>query len=215
MNYLAHLLLADDTDESILGNLLPDFVRGSTRSMTAKYSPEVMAGVERHRFVDAFTDAHPSFLTSRARLDPSLGLLRGVIIDVFYDHLLIERWPDYCDQPLERFTRGCYAALDRQRAILSPHLAEAVSHWLTFDVLAAYRTMDGVAFAFERIDARLQRRTGKRFDLRAALPMLQQHRSALLTDFDTFFPALIAALADRRVSVADLPTNDAPLPLTQ
>lgn len=196
MNYLAHLLLANDTDESILGNLLPDFHRGSTRSMVERYSSEVMAGVERHRFVDSFTDAHPSFLASRARLDPALGLLRGVIIDVFYDHLLIERWADYCDRPLEHFTRGCYAALDRQRDVLPPHLAEAVAHWLTFDVLAAYRTMDGVAFALDRIDARLHRRTGRRFNLRAALPTLREHRSAMLDDFDTFFPALVNAVRE-------------------
>ncbi|MEE8298384.1 MAG: DUF479 domain-containing protein, partial [Thermodesulfobacteriota bacterium] len=28
MNYLAHLYLAEDSDESLLGNLLGDFVKG-------------------------------------------------------------------------------------------------------------------------------------------------------------------------------------------
>lgn len=170
--------------------------------MAARYSAEVMAGVERHRFVDAYTDAHPSFLASRARLDPALGLLRGVIIDVFYDHLLTHRWSDYCDESLEQFTRQCYTALDRQRAILPPHLAAAVSHWLTFDVLAAYRTMDGVAFALDHMDARLHRRTGRQFNLRAALPTLREHRETLFEDFDSFFPSLLEATQTDTISTS-------------
>ena len=58
MNYLAHLYLAEDTPESIIGNLLGDFVKGSAIN---DYSEGIKAGIKLHRKIDLFTDSHIFF----------------------------------------------------------------------------------------------------------------------------------------------------------
>ena len=46
MNYLAHLFLSDGTPESLIGNLLGDFAKGSIENI---YPKEVIQGIYLHR----------------------------------------------------------------------------------------------------------------------------------------------------------------------
>ncbi len=55
MNYLSHLFLAEDTEESKIGNLLGDFVKGW---LNDDFTPEIIKGIKTHRKVDSFTDSH-------------------------------------------------------------------------------------------------------------------------------------------------------------
>ena len=57
MNYFAHLVLAQPTVESTVGNLLGDFARGVDR---ANLPTSIKAGLDNHRAVDRFTDSHPT-----------------------------------------------------------------------------------------------------------------------------------------------------------
>lgn len=198
MNYLAHLYFAGTTDASVVGNLLPDFVRGATKRIAAKYGPDIMAGFYSHRFIDAFTDTHAAFITSKRRLNPDLGLLRGVVIDVAYDHLLASQWSRYHDTPLSVFTSQCYDALERSIAILPERLRRALPFWRELDLLGSYATLEGIHVALERIADRVERRTGRRFDLAGQLETFEVHRKAFEVDFERFFPALIKANADKQ-----------------
>ena len=45
MNYLAHLFLAEDNPQSIIGNLLGDFVKGRLEQYKNIYNPEIIAGI--------------------------------------------------------------------------------------------------------------------------------------------------------------------------
>ena len=64
MNYLAHLYLAEQTSEGLLGSLLGDFVKGRLES---RFPEAVRRGIVLHRAIDTFTDAHPLHLESRNR----------------------------------------------------------------------------------------------------------------------------------------------------
>lgn len=202
MNYLAHLYFADGTDASIVGNLLPDFVRGATKRISAKYGLDVMAGFFCHRFVDAFTDTHAAFITSKRRLDPALGLLRGVVVDVAYDHLLATQWSQYHDTPLSVFTTQCYDALERSIALLPERLQRGLPFWRELDLLGSYASLDGIHVALERIADRVERRTGRRFDLAGELRTFEAQRESFVADFARFFPALIKARAMKDFSHA-------------
>ena len=46
MNYLAHLFLSEGTPESLIGNLLGDFVKGSAVNV---YPEEIIKGIDLHR----------------------------------------------------------------------------------------------------------------------------------------------------------------------
>ena len=81
MNYLAHLYLAEDSPESILGNFLGDFVKGSTLK---DYSEGIQKGIQQHRKIDVFTDAHPVFLETKQWIHPNNRRYAGIVIDIFY-----------------------------------------------------------------------------------------------------------------------------------
>lgn len=59
MNFLAHLHLAMSAQNSLLGNLLTDFVCGKP---VGEYAPNVVAGIMMHRCVDVLADSLPRLL---------------------------------------------------------------------------------------------------------------------------------------------------------
>ncbi len=199
MNYLAHLYFADGTDASIVGNLLPDFVRGSTKRIAATYGPQIMAGFHTHRLVDAFTDTHAAFITSKQRLNPELGLLRSVVVDMVYDHLLASQWREHHGMTLRAFATRCYDALERQTDLLPMRLQRALPFWRELDLLSSYTSVDGIDIALQRIADRVERRTGRRFDLAGELKTFNAERAAFEADFAGFFPALKQAVKQKAV----------------
>ena len=74
MNYLGHLYLAEDNPESLIGNLLGDFVKGS---ISDAYSLEIRKGIALHRKVDLFTDSHTTVRASLNRISPARRRFAG------------------------------------------------------------------------------------------------------------------------------------------
>ncbi|MEM6459149.1 MAG: ACP phosphodiesterase [Planctomycetota bacterium] len=209
MNFLAHLVLADDTPASRLGNLLPDLHRGR---LPDGLHPEVAAGVRRHRRVDAYTDRHPAFERSRRRLRPDQGRYAGVIADVLYDHTLCLRWSDYVAMPRRTFIDSCYAAMRGRLDLVPPRAGAIVRAAAAEDWLGHYDTVDGIRHTLRRLSARLRERFGREVDLAAAADVLQRDLDGFLADFDVFFPDLIAhlGLGDAFSVPAPAPGNGAP-----
>ena len=85
MNYLAHIFLAGDSEESLLGNIMGDFVKGSIGD---GFHPGIEEGIRTHRKVDVFTDSHEIFKASKKLMSPERRRFAGVIIDLGFDHLL-------------------------------------------------------------------------------------------------------------------------------
>ncbi|MEA2329190.1 MAG: acyl carrier protein phosphodiesterase, partial [Thermoanaerobaculia bacterium] len=92
MNYLAHLLLAEQTAESLIGNLAGDFVKGRIGDDVTR---GIADGIRHHRRVDAFTDSHPDVAAMRRILVPEHGHYSRVIVDIFIDHFLACSFSDY------------------------------------------------------------------------------------------------------------------------
>ena len=190
MNLLAHLLLADASPESRLGNVLPDLHRGRLDLTTL--DPVVAAGVRRHRRTDAFTDAHPVFERSRARLREEFGHFSGVICDVLYDYCLSASWSRWCGDPREAFIAGALADLRRGacRNALTPRTRLVVDVLTRQDWLTPYGTVDGIHRTLSRLSARVFERCGRRVRLQDAAARLRTDGVAWQRDFDAFFPAL-------------------------
>jgi acyl carrier protein phosphodiesterase len=186
VNYLAHLYLAEDSAESLIGNLMGDFARGIDPD---RLDPQVRAGLARHRRVDRLTDAHPVHRHSRSRLRAEWGHLAAVLVDVFYDHFLARNWERYSPITLEAFSRRVYAALNAHPQRLSPRLRAAAPRIVAIDLLRGYRSLSGV----ERILEGMARRLRRPIPLRTAVTSLRRLYAELGRDFEAFFPALIAA----------------------
>lgn len=187
MNYLAHLLLADDNAESMIGNLLPDFVRGPKR---ADWPAQVWRGVERHRRVDRFTDTHPITWRSRRRLGEEYRRFSGILVDVFYDHVLARNWPHYHAWPLDQFTRHAYATLRSRPDLLGPAMTAAIDRMTADDWLGCYATVDGVANVLGMMSRRISKRVNREIDLAPAAELLIRHGPALGEDFRAYYAEL-------------------------
>jgi acyl carrier protein phosphodiesterase len=188
MNYLAHLYLAEDSPHAVIGNLLGDFVKGS---IAAAYSEEVRKGIELHRKVDRFTDSHAVVRASIKLISPARRRFAGVIVDLFYDHLLAKNWPMYSATPLADFSQNIYQVLKENHELLPERLQNMLPYIIGEDWLTSYRETQAIDRALNRIANRLRKRFGRDNSLLNAVEELDANYQQLESDFHAFFPDLI------------------------
>jgi len=178
MNYLAHLFLAGDNAESMIGNLAGDFVKGPIRGDDA-----ISAGIRKHRKIDAFTDAHPSVAAFRRVLIPDHGHYARVIADVFFDHFLANDFARYSDEPLEAFVARVHAALDAHADELPGRLRVVYPYLRDQQWLLSYRDIGGIHTTLTNLSHRLSRQPR----LELATHHLTDSRRELERRFHDFF----------------------------
>lgn len=183
----------------VLGGLMGDFVKGR---LGEQWPQPLRAGLQLHRHIDRFTDAHPVVVASRARIPPPRRRYAGIVIDVCFDHFLardFERWSG--GTPLAAFTADLYALLLTHHAELPGRLHHIAPRMAAEDWLGAYAKLDNVGLALDGISRRSPRiapMAGAIDDVRTAYAQLQE-------DFERFFPALVrfAALQREQATSAD------------
>ena len=184
MNYLAHLYLAGDDAEALLGSLMGDFVKGR---VDPARPPALHHAILQHRRIDSFTDAHPLVKRSKQRIRPEFRRYAGILVDVFYDHFLATQWDWYTEVPLDEFAQTVYEQVDRHLPALPPRMQQSMRYMLANDLLRSYRTVDGIGQALRGIETRLRRPSR----LGEAVSELEIAYPALRGDFTEFFPQLI------------------------
>lgn len=157
MNYLAHLLLADNTDASRVGNLLGDFTRGSIDELAEQYPAELVRGIQMHRAVDSFTDNHAVFKECKLLLAAERRRFAGIIVDILFDHYLCKYWHDYSDIPLNDFCQQVYYAFEKHPEWQAGKLREAFPHMKTENWLMAYSSIEGIELTLQRVSRRTPR----------------------------------------------------------
>ena len=187
MNYLVHFLLAGDDDELRLGNVLGDFVKGRVQRFAHHGLTErVRTGIQLHRTIDAFSDRHPAVLRSKRILAPGYGRLSGVIVDVFYDHVLARRWSEHHPWPLPVYTQDVYRTLRGNLHRLPPAVHPLVEYMSRGDWLQGYATEHGIERALQGMAKRRPVAAG----IGTAARMLSEHFERFSADFDEFLPEL-------------------------
>jgi acyl carrier protein phosphodiesterase len=197
MNYLAHIFLAGDSEESVLGNLMGDFVKGPIGN---GFPPEIEKGIRTHRKVDVFTDSHETFKASKKLMSPERRRFAGVIIDLAFDHLLSKSWASYSDIDLGSFIRDTYVLLDKRKAMLPERFRLFLPRMIEEDWLGSYRTLEGTGTALDRISERLRRRFHRENKLRGAIEEVESNYRELDNNFNIFFPELISFVEDLRIA---------------
>ncbi|WP_116807105.1 ACP phosphodiesterase [Steroidobacter cummioxidans] len=195
MNWLAHVFLSEPDVEFRLGNLLADIVRGEElRRMSERFQ----RGVQKHKQIDAFTDSHPLVKRSRARVSAESRRFSGVLVDVFYDHLLATSWDRYSPIVLDAFTAKFYADIEASKIELPSSARVTLDRIIRHDLLGSYRRIEGVERSLRRLSAYLSSRWSREFALEKGVADLIAHRAGFEADFAEFFPQLQAAAAERR-----------------
>lgn len=197
MNYLAHTWLARQSDEALLGGLLGDFVHGQVALLD--WPTDVTQEILLHRRIDRFTDTHPAVTAVRAGFG-DLRRYAGIVLDVYFDHLLACDWSRWNDVPLNDFTSRVYRVLDAYREQLPPRLQRIAPHMAAEDWLGSYRDREAVDGAIRGISMRLSRNGEK---LRACLSVLRAHEAEVDAVFKVFFPELVAATSAMRAALND------------
>ncbi len=196
MNYLAHLFLNQDDEDLMIGQLLGDFLEPGWRDTLPQ---GVQAGVRLHHKVDRFTDSHELFGVSRRRLPGKYRRYGGVLIDVFYDHVLARRWDEFSpDEDLDAFVRRAYATLERRRDDLTSKLRRTLPAIVRYDWLTGYREIDGIA----RTLRGLSRRLSFENPMAEAAQFLERDYANYEEDFLGFFPELQAYVEANGIDVA-------------
>lgn len=196
MNYLAHIFLARQSGPAMVGAMLGDFVKAD---FSGKYPREVEREITLHRNIDSYTDSHPVVKSAVQLFGDGRRRYAGIVLDVYYDHLLTRHWDAFSDVPRKELIARFYQALAEHEALLPERLRDIAPRIIAQDWLSAYEDIEGVDMTVARISQRLSRNGHL---LREGLADLREHRAAIDQGFDLFFPELVQFSRERRASIA-------------
>ena len=187
MNWLAHIFISRNCIDYQLGNLLADPLKG--RSWKGASLP-VQDGFKMHARIDSFTDQNELVSRSKARLR-ARGYLKGIIVDIAYDHLLLKNWNQYSRTSLNCFINNFYKNAETAIQNYPASASSFVKRIIEANYLTSYETFDGLETVFQRFDQRLPQRILTRESTIDYLPALKNQINAIEQDFNQFFPQLI------------------------
>ncbi len=202
MNYLAHLKLSGDHEYIMLGNFIADHIRGNK---IERYPKEVVDGIMLHRKIDYYTDHHPEFMKTRARLHPKYHKYAGVIADVFYDHFLAKNWSEFSEFHLSSFTSYSYGIMLRNYSILPSKTKKILPFFIMQNWLTSYAKMEGLRRSFQV----LARRANYKSNMEYVVDDLIDDYELYEAEFRAFFPD-IAAYCQKELDIlfpADIMTK--------
>jgi len=140
-----------------------------------------------HRAIDAFTDSHPCVTKSRGLLAGRFRHHSRIIVDVLYDHVLIDQWKLYETRPLDDFAEEIYALLRARRETLSGPLHEAIPHLVRNRWLTRNRNLQGVEHSLRFLSSQMKRP----IRMEAATREFVDHEAEFREHFDQFFPEVV------------------------
>jgi acyl carrier protein phosphodiesterase len=184
LNFLAHIFLSDHSPEVMIGNFIADFVRGNHY----QHLPSgVIKGIRLHRAIDDFTDTHEIVKKDIKIFQPYFSRYSGIVVDIVYDHLLLNNWEKYTDLDKEEFIQEFYQIIDKNLSIVPEHLVEVFPKMKSQDWLLNYGNFEGLARTFVGMESRI----GGKVDLSTAVNILKDNYIEIEKDFNNFFPDLI------------------------
>lgn len=154
MNFLAHAFLAADEPALIVGGVVGDWIKGN---LPAGLPADLARGVALHRAIDSHAELHPAFVRSRARVSAARRRYAGVLVDVFYDHLLARDWDALYDEPLSQFSARVYRFIAERMDELPVHSHFAQRMMAQEDWFSSYSTSEGIADVLARMSRRARR----------------------------------------------------------
>src|SRR5438477_7550679 len=132
----------------MLGGIVADFARPP---VVATLPAAVQEGIRLHRLIDGFTDRHPIVQGSISRIAEKFHWFSGIIIDIYYDHILARDWSRYSAEPLEAFADRAYDAIEAQLEFIPEEGREFARRFIDDDRLVQYGTIEGITNTLSRV----------------------------------------------------------------
>ncbi len=98
-----------------LGGLMGDFVHGQPDPALPE---RLITGIRLHRAVDVYTDAHAEVAAARALLPSPYRRYAGILLDMWFDHLLARDFERWSGRGLEPYSAGVRDLLLRHESSL-------------------------------------------------------------------------------------------------
>jgi len=141
MNYLAHLFLSGDDEQTMVGNFIGDYVKGKDLN---RFPDNIRNGIVMHRQIDTFTDTHLKFREAKTYFRPEFGLYSGIVIDFLYDHFLAKNWNTYSDYTLRTIAKRSHAALLKNFRFLPIRVQGFLPFLIQNRRLESYSSVSGI-----------------------------------------------------------------------
>jgi len=192
MHFLAHLHLANGDPFQQIGQIAGDFAKGLELSTL---HPQIVLGIRKHRRCDSFTDSHRHVLTAKELMSGPYRRYAGLVLDLYYDHLLATHWTLLTGGDLRTDTDAMYASLEDNQQHWTSGMRRFTRFLIDSDLL--YRLADEQVMedGLKRISGRLKRPV----DLTPAISLVDAHAAQHRTMFLDFYPELQAVVNEVEV----------------
>ena len=191
MNFLAHAVLAGDDPALIVGGVVGDWIKGP---LPAGLSPDLARGVALHRAIDRHADDDPAFRRSRQRISDGRRRYSGVLVDIFYDHLLARDWP--LPEPPAAVRARIYGYIAGRLPDLPATARPAMALMAAEDWLGSYADLAGIADVL----GRMSRRARQPNPLAGGEDEFTGDAAGFAADFGEWFVAARTFVAEWRVA---------------
>ncbi|MDC7710829.1 ACP phosphodiesterase [Vogesella indigofera] len=154
MNFLAHAVLAERTPALMVGGVIGDWIKGI---LPGCLPTDLAQGVALHRAIDGFVETHPAFHCSRSRISQERRRYAGVLVDIFYDHVLARDWARFHSDMLPLYCQSVYRQIEARLG----ELPESTSFFMRLmaqeNWLQSYAELDGIADVLRRMSQHARR----------------------------------------------------------
>ena len=182
LNYIAHIHIGSHTQTNLLGNFLGDFVKGSQ----LQHLPfDIEQGIRLHRSIDVFTDSHPLIIELRQCFPSDIRRMAGVIIDIYFDYLLMQAWKRYSKTHYNIVFTEFYQQLEQFSLPDNSYFSKQAERLKTHQWLNEYINIETCFRAFLSIESRLK---NKVIFAKKARSFILQHDDQLESSFQQFYP---------------------------
>lgn len=184
MNYLAHAYLSFGDEETTIGNFIADHIR----FRQADHLPErIRRGISLHRRIDYFTDTHPLFIKSKRHFYDGFERYSGVLIDIYYDHILAKNFSKYSEVPLQTYTKNLHDVLLKNSGFLPESSLRFLEYAIQRNTFFEYSRIEGIELVLKHLSHRINHGVW----LNESVPMFVENEKAIEDDFSEFFEDLI------------------------
>jgi len=151
MNFLAHALLAGGEAALVVGGVAGDWIKGS---LPGALPFDLARGVALHRAMDSHAESSAPFKASRQRISAQRRRYSGVLVDIFFDHLLAKNWAALQPTPLTHFSAAVYRMISARVHELPASALFALQLMAREDWLANYARLEFIAEVLARMSGR-------------------------------------------------------------
>lgn len=185
MNYLAHIHIAHNTQTSMVGNFIGDFVKGAALETLAD---DLRLGVVLHRKIDVFTDSHSLIIDLKRQFPASLRRMSGVVLDVYFDFLLCRHWSQFSEMAQSEVLDRFYQELAASDLLLTDRFEQVKASLIQHRWLENYQHRESFVATCKQIEKRLSNRVIFAQEADAFLKLYDQ---SIEEQFLAFYPELI------------------------